>query len=185
MNKIALWMACVAVAMMMCGCDDAAAVRSAKGTYSFKTSGQAVLDSLEGDAKSIVLDDESGQLEIISLHDADSLLLTFNQMGGGVYSSRGTLKDNELRFEPYARTYSVVTTVTVYDTVHTVIGGVIGVDSISGHNELVNDVFDITVSGVGHVYDKSIIFQLRYDGRSASSERILTAENVQMIAKKN
>ncbi|MGM9746104.1 MAG: hypothetical protein ACI30H_04010 [Paludibacteraceae bacterium] len=184
MNKIAP-MAFVAIAMMMCSCEDTAAVRSVKGTYSFKTSGQAVLDSLEGEAKSIVLDDESGQLELISLHDADSLLLTFNQMGGGVYSSRGTLNDNELRFEPYARTYSVVTTMTVYDTVHTVIGGVIGVDSISGHTEVVNDVFNIIVSGVGRVYDHSIIFQLRYDGRSETSDRIFTAENVQMIAKKN
>lgn len=192
MKKILFGTVCVCMAVLVTGCDDAAEVRSAKGTYSFKTSGMATLTTDE-ESRQVALSDESGQMEIVSLHEGDSVLLLFNQVDGGVYSTRGVVASPEengqalpLRFAPFERTYSVVTTKTVYDTIHTVIGGVVGVDSVYSRQVVVSDALRLTVSGTATIHDRSVLFTLRYEGQGIEDESLrLEATGVQMIAKKN
>ncbi|MGN0235624.1 MAG: hypothetical protein ACI4BD_04830 [Paludibacteraceae bacterium] len=192
MKKILFGTVCVCMAVLFAGCDEAAEVRSTKGTYSFKTSGTATLTTDE-ESRQVALNDESGQMEVVSLHQEDSVLLTFNQVDGGVYSTRGVIappdKDGQatqLRFAPFERTYSVITTKTVYDTIHTVIGGFVTTDSVYSRQVVVSDAVRLTVSGTATIYDKSILFSLHYQGQGIEDETILLeAENVQMIAKKN
>lgn len=173
------------ISVILLGCEETMEVRSAKGSYSFKTSGKAELGNLDREDKTIELENESGQLEIISLHNEENVMLTFNQINGGVYSTKGTIKDDILEIEPYTRTYTITSTITIYDTIHTTIGGILNVDSISSHEKIIHEIYDIEVSGNGTIYDNSIIFTLKYDGKSDSSERTLKSENIQMIAKKN
>lgn len=185
MKKIKSFITLAAILLFMYGCNETMDVRSVKGSYSYKTSGQAEMGNLENGDKKIKLDNESGQLEIISLHDDDNVLLTFNQLGGETYSSKGTVNDDELEIEPFFRTYTVNTTVVVYDTIHTVVGGILDIDTITSHEKIISEVFDITVSGNGKIYDNSIIFDFKYEGKSENSDYTLKSEKVQMIAKRN
>jgi len=150
----------VILTMALVGCKDNAEVRSAVGTYSYKTSGIMELDSLTQGASDTLIQvafTEMGALEVVSLKDKDSVLITFNELMGDVYSTRGSIKGNEIVLQPFFRRFM---------------------------NAKVINPTTIAVTGNGQIYDSSIVMNLNYSGL-ADDSLALTANNVQLIAKKN
>ncbi|MBQ0118458.1 MAG: hypothetical protein KBS42_01645 [Bacteroidales bacterium] len=118
-----------------------------EGTYSYKVSGKAVIDA--GDStNTVVLGDEIGAMEIIG-QQGNNVLLTFNQLAGGVYVTTAVLNDSVLSLTPF--------------------------DKVIFYQR----DYDVVVSGQGHVYDQTIVFDLQY-----SSDK-LNADKITMIAKHN
>ncbi len=175
--------------MGLAACQDTAEVRDVKGGYRYKTTGQVMLqENFKGatlaDTLSVKLPNESGQLEVVSLYSEDSVLITFDQLNGDVCYTRGTTDGKTLHFAPYTRTLEVPFETTKYDTIK------IGIkpfeyDTIISIPARETEVFNITVSGSAQVYENNLIFNLKYSGKSQSSERTLTSRGVRMQAKKN
>jgi len=150
----------VILTVALVGCKDNAEVRSAIGTYSYKSSGTLVLDSLNQGTSDTLIQvafTEIGALEVISMKDKDSVMVTFNELLGDVYSTRGSIKGNEIILQPFFRRF--VNGKIIYPTT-------------------------IAVTGNGHIYDSSIVMNLNYSGLAEDS-LALAANDVQLIAKKN
>lgn len=177
------------VLMVMAGCQDTAEVRDVKGGYRYKTTGQVTLqENYKGatlaDTLLVKLTNESGQLEVVSLYNEDSLLITFDQLNGDVCYTRGTTDGKTVHFAPYTRTLEIPFETTKYDTIK------IGVkpfeyDTIISIPARETEIFNITVSGSALVFENNLIFDLKYSGKSQTSERTLTSRGIRMQAKKN
>lgn len=177
-NKL---MIAAALTMMLAGCTETAEVRDAKGGYHYKTSGQVeITDS--GKTHIEQLSQESGLLEVVSLHDDDNVLITFSQTGGEVYNTKGSINGNNLRIDPFRRTLSIRTTTDNNIGIDDHLGLL---DSIGTYPTVQTELFDITVSGRAEVYDNTLIFYYQYDGRSQSTGKTLRGTDIQMLAKKN
>lgn len=177
--------------LCMVACNDSSAVRDAKGAYRYKTTGQVTVEeSVEQDGWTKIdstvvnLDNESGTLEVVSLHNGDSLLLTLDQKNGDVTVTRGAINDGRLHFVPYHRTLDVPTVVKYYDTI-TLDLGLITRDTILVRERNEYEVYDITVSGSAEVYDNNLVFNLNYNGKSQTTERTLRGRDIRSLAKKN
>lgn len=178
----------VAVSCMI-ACTDSSEVRGVKGAYRYKTTGKVTLEenfagATKADTLVANLDNESGSLEVVSLHNDDSLLLTIDQLNGDVIITRGATKDGRLTFVPYSRTLEVPTDVTYRDTISIGIG-ILSKDTIIERVRREYEVYDITVRGYADVYDNNLVFNLEYNGRSQSSERTLRGKGIRSLAKKN
>ena len=177
------------VLMVMAGCQDTAEVRDVKGGYRYKTTGQVTLqENYKGatlaDTLLVKLTNESGQLEVVSLYNEDSLLITFDQLNGDVCYTRGTTDGKTVHFAPYTRTLEIPFETTKYDTIK------IGVkpfeyDTIISIPARETEMFNITVSGSALVFENNLIFDQKYSGKSQTTERTLTSRGVRMQAKKN
>lgn len=178
-----------AVLMGLAACQDTAEVRDVKGGYRYKTTGQVTLqENFKGatlaDTIPVRLTNESGQLEVVSLYNEDSLLITFDQLNGDVCYTRGTTDGKTVHFAPYTRTLEIPFETTKYDTIK------IGVkpfeyDTIISIPARETEIFNITVSGSALVFENNLIFDLKYSGKSQTSERTLTSRGIRMQAKKN
>lgn len=175
----------------MVACSDSTAVRDVKGAYRYKTTGKVTLEEhveqsgwTKTDTVVANLDNESGTLEVVSLHNGDSLLLTIDQKNGDVTVTRGAVSDGRLNFVPYHRTLEVPTTVKYYDTISIDLG-LISRDTVLVRERNEYEVYDITVSGSAEVYDNNLVFNLNYNGRSQTSDRILRGKDIKSLAKKN
>ena len=170
-----------AFALLLASCCDTADVRDIKGGYHYKTSGQV---EISDNGKSTIeqLGQETGMLEVVSLHDDDNVLITFSQSGGEVYNTKATADGNTLHFDPFHRTLTIRTT-----TDNTIgIDDHLGIlDSIGSYPTVQTEVFDLTVSGRAEIYDNTLIFYYQYDGRSQSTGKTLRGSDIQMLAKKN
>lgn len=164
-----------AAALLLSACSDSVEVRNIKGGYHYKTSGQVTISG-ESDIYQ-PLASESGTLEVVSLHNDDELLITFNQTNGDVYSTKGTVSKDVITFEPCTRTLKVEFEQPISST-----GGSITLPDLTTKKV---EVFDIKVSGKAEVYDNNLIFTLDYDGKSESSDKTIRGEGIRMIAKKN
>jgi len=87
------------VLLAMISCQDQ--VGQLSGTYSYKISGVAMVDSVTR-----VLSDETGAMDLIRIN-ADSALVTFNALRGPAYSTKTVLSGKQIRLLPYQRTISV------------------------------------------------------------------------------
>ncbi len=99
-------------------------LQTALGSYSYKTS---VLES------TLTLPVEVGQLEVINLHNEDSVLLLMNELGGGAYQTKGKIEQKNLTFAPFTR----VLNIGLYDC-------------------------PTTISGSATLYDNAIVFDYQY-----------------------
>lgn len=170
-----------AFTLLFVSCSDTADVRDIKGGYHYKTSGQVEISD-NGKSNIEQLAQETGMLEVVSLHDDDNVLITFSQTGGEVYNTKATADGNTLRFDPFHRTLTIKTT-----TDNTIgIDDHLGLlDSIGSYPTIHTEVFELTVSGRAEVYDNTLIFYYQYDGRSQSTGKTLRGTDIQMLAKKN
>ena len=173
----------------MSACTDSASVRDAKGAYRFKTTGKVTIEenyagATKGDTLVANLDNESGSLELVSLHDGDSLLMTIDRLNGEVVATKGTISNGRLSFVPYNRTLEVPTMVKYYDTLNIGIG-ILSKDTVIVRERNEYEVYDITVSGSAQVYDNNLVFDLKYTGASQTSERTLRSTGIKCLAKKN
>lgn len=175
--------------LCMIACSDSGAVRDAKGAYRFKTTGKVTLEenyagATKADTILANLDNESGTLEIVSLHDGDSVLMTIDQLNGDVIVTRGMISDGRLSFASYNRTLEVPLDVTYYDTISIGIGALTK-DTIIAYERHEYEVFDISVRGYANVYDNNLVFNLDYSGKSQTTERTLRGKGIRSLAKKN
>lgn len=149
--------------MAVTSCDDSRAVRLAQGDYSYKTSGTVLIGQ-----ETVALTDEQGQMEVISLQDGDSVILTMNALGGPAYSARGAIdREGNVTINPYFRQMEIR-----FDTTR-----------LLSWPE--RELFDVIVSGHGRRYDNTIILELKLDGRSTESNHELHSDRVTTIAKRN
>lgn len=144
---------------LLSGCKNE--VQTALGAYSYKTS---VLES------TIRLPVEVGQLEVINLHNEDSVLLLMNELAGPAYQTKGKIEEKTLSFSPFTR--------------------VINIDSRD---------YPTSISGSATIYDDAIVFDYQYYGENRDTVRIVLKDtviilddsvrvlkaHVQSIAKKN
>lgn len=170
-----------AMTLMLAGCSETAEVRDAKGGYHYKTSGQVTITD-KGKTTTEQLNQESGLLEVVSLHDDDNVLITFSQTGGDVYNTQGSISGNDLRLEPFHRSLSIRTTTENNIGIDDHLGLL---DSIGTYPSIQTEVFDITVSGRAEIYDNTLIFYYQYDGTSLSTDKTIHGTDIQMLAKKN
>ena len=145
-----------AIMLVFTACQEDVTVRNIKGAYRYKASGIVqIADPNETSVRTHTLT-ETGVLELVSLRDGNDLLLTFNQSGGGVYTTRAAASEETLRFDPFARTMTV---------------------------DL--ETYNVEVSGRGEVYDNTLILYLTLNGKSVSSDKTLQSTEIQMLAQKN
>ncbi len=166
----------VGLLLGLVACSDTAAVRSVEGAYRFKTTGQVTIEenyagATKADTMLITLANETGTLEMVSLHKGDSMLLTIDPLNGQLAVTHG-LVNNGSRFDfvPFSRTLEVGMPKGKLDSLVNIV-----------HYEM----FDITVSGYAEVYDNNLVFRLTYKGESETTERTLRGSNIMMLAKKN
>lgn len=176
--------------LSMVACSDSSAVREAKGAYRYKTTGRVTLEenypgATKADTLVANLENESGSLEVVSLHNGDSLLLTIDQMNGDVIVTRGKVNGNRLNFASFTRTLEVPTTVKYFDTIQVSVGPLTLVDSVIVRERRELEVYDIKVQGHADVYDNNLVFNLEYAGKSQSTERTLRGKDIRCLAKKN
>ena len=177
--------------VMLCllSCNDSSEVRDVKGAYRYKTTGKVTIEenfagATKADTLVANLENESGTLEIVSLHNGDSLLLTIDQLNGNVTATKGAVKDSRLHFMPYSRTIEIPTTVKYYDTLKLDLG-LINRDTVLVREVREYEPYDIQVIGYADVYDNNLIFNLEYTGKSQTSERTLRGKGIKSLAKKN
>ena len=187
MKSKILILLCAAVGML--ACTDSASVRDAKGAYRYKTTGKVTLEenyatATKADTLVANLENESGTLEVVSLHNGDSLLLTIDQLNGDVNVTRGAISNGRLHFQPYHRTLDVPTTVKYFDTI-SIGGAILSYDTVIVRERNEYETYDITVKGYADVYDNNLVFMLDYNGRSQTSERTLRGTGIKSLAKKN
>lgn len=139
-------------AIALTGCKDTAQVRSAIGTYSYKSSGTLTVDSL-----SPVRFTEQGAMEVVSLKNKDSVLVTFNELFGEVYATHASIKGKEITFTPFERII---------------------------FSSILTGPVTVQVRGEGQVLDDCITLNLEYHNRPSDSLS-LSATDVLLIAKKN
>ena len=137
-------------------CQEDVSVRNIKGAYRYKSSGIVQTAAPDGTSVRTHALTETGILELVSLHDGNDLLLTFNQSGGGVYSTQAAASEDALRFDPFTRMMTV---------------------------DL--ETYNVEVSGRGEVYDNTLILYLTLNGKSVSSDKTLQGTDIQMLAQKN
>ncbi|GEM_PF-997601 len=185
-----------AICLVMASCADTADVRDAKGGYRFKTTGKVTLQMPdESNPKATVsqvvnLTNETGSFELVSLKDNEKVLLTFDQLNGDVYHTKGTLSGDELSFDTFTRTLDLPITTEYSDTLHIPYLDILGQnkfrDSIITYTKTKTEVFDITVTGNAKTYENNIIFSLNYKGESQEDRRrTVEGTDIQMLCKKN
>ena len=179
----------IAIAMCLSGCKDSSSVRDVKGAYRYKTTGKVTLEenyagATKADTFVANLENESGTLEVLSLHNGDSLLLTIDQLNGNIVVTRGIVNAGRLQFAPYNRTIEIPTDVKYFDTLSIDLG-IITRDTVIVRERREYEPYDITVSGYADVYDNNLVFTLDYTGKSQTTERTLRGKGIKSLAKKN
>ena len=179
----------MAITLCLSGCKDSSSVRDVKGAYRYKTTGKVTLQenyngATKADTLVANLDNESGTLELISLHNGDSVLMTIDQLNGNVIVTRGSVQPGRLDFESYERTIEISSNVKYFDTVSISIDG-LDVDTVLVKERKEYEPYDITVSGYADVYDNSLVFTLEYAGKSQTTERTLRGTEIKSLAKRN
>ena len=84
--------------MALTSCQDK--IEQVTGSYSYKVSGTAVVDS-----SSVALRDEQGAMELIRV-EGENVLLTFNALRGSAYATKGTLTYQTLTLQPFDKSVS-------------------------------------------------------------------------------
>ena len=126
-------------------------LQQVSGEYSYKISGSAIVDSAE-----VRLTNETGALHIID-KDEKELLLTFNMLGGDVYTALGDLSSKSLNIREFER--------------------------IIVHN---TKDYKVKVSGSGEVYDDNIVLDMQYKGMSMDKDSIeLESKDIKLVATRN
>ena len=142
-------------------------VQTIIGEYSFQVSGQVTKDGTQD----MVLPNETGTMEIIHL-DASNVLLTFSTTDGSAYTTQAVLNGNQLELHPFLRTVVIT-----YKTKESnILGGLIELTE--------TEYYNTSVYGSGTIYDKTIVFDLRYFGEELNGNKTITGNKIILLANK-
>ena len=165
--KKTLLIICCLMALAACQKKNAPLFR---GDYSFKTSGNVVLDEIvsedeEGDSFTVSLPNEIGQLEIKDLDNGkDSVLVVMNTMGGEVVVTHAFCKDNEIFLRDFKKNTLLFTG-----------------DSLTLKN-------DLRVKASGQMYENNtLILNMTYEGEAETNDRSFKVygDDIRMAATRN
>jgi hypothetical protein len=119
----------------------------------------------------MVLPNETGTMEIIHL-DASNVLLTFSTTDGSAYTTQAMLNGNQLELHPFSRTVVIT-----YKTKESnILGGLIELTE--------TEYYNTSVYGSGTIYDKTIVFDLRYFGEELNGNKTITGNKIILLANK-
>lgn len=153
------------------------------GTYSYKISGRVTIDD-----QSVTLPDEIGAMDVLYRHDS-TVLVTMNQLNGGIYRADGIVSGDSLRLTSFERTMIFNLTDSLFDTLHITIPGILDpadsvvIDSVFTRIVTRTEQFDLTVQARGEVLNDNILFTLQYMGKSG--DKSLMGNDILMVAKRN
>ena len=148
MNKGLYLTIALAIFVMLSGCKND--LEQVAGEYSYKISGSAIVDSAE-----VRLNNETGAMHVIDTQE--DLLLTFNVLGGDVYTAKATLDKKDIAIHTFER-----------------------IIVQNGRN------YKTTVSGKGNVWNENIVVEMSYKGMSTDKDSILwESKNIQLVATRN
>ena len=151
------------IALLLSACSNH--LQTILGDYSYKTSATVLIN----DTIDIALDEEIGSIDIVHIGDS-TLLLTINELGGGIYTTHATLRGQNLLLEPYSK--RITLTYTQQDT-------------LTHLPRLYQTTFTTNISGKATQYEHTLVFDLTYQGISLSDQQILIGNQITMVAKKN
>ena len=120
-------------------------VQQVAGTYSYKISGTAIVNSssvLGNSSDTVTLSDEIGSMELIPL-DSTTAMVTFNALNGPAYTTQAEIHGKELSLKQYERELLVQT---------------------KSHH--------IQASGEGTFYDNTLIISLHYVGEGVRADQL-------------
>lgn len=157
MMKTRFFISLFVCTLVLFGCSEPETVRMVTGSYSYKTSGNVKIDdSLQ---ITLQLPQEIGQLSIISVRDTenkDSVILTFNPLGGQVFTAAGNVVGKNIEITPFSR-----------------------------YLNLEMDKYKVEISGEATRYDNTLVFEWTYVGKGLVTQLPLESENVTTIAQIN
>ncbi len=148
----------LSVALLATACSDA--VRPFVGDFSYKISGTVTIDG----SITHVLPTEQGCLQLDRI-DKNTVLMTFNALGGGVYTDTGYVDNSHISFSEAERTLLLTYT--------------------NESSQQTTQYFDLTVAGEGDIQNETIVFRLTYEGEGLKDGSELVGENILMVAKQN
>ncbi len=157
MKKFFQFSLLLSVVLLATACSDA--VRPFVGDYSYKISGTVTVDG-----KTKVLSTEQGSLQLVR-KDKNTVLMTFNELGGDVYTATGHISDSHISFTDAKRVLHIAYT------------GESTVASVQ--------YFDLTVAGEGDIQHETIVFSLTYYGEGLNDGTALTGKDIVCVAKQN
>lgn len=143
-----------------------------RGDYSFKTSGTVLVNatiktSEETQEKDfdLFLDTEQGQMDVVT--KGEDLLVVFNVLGGDVFATEARAEADSISLEPFSR-------------------------KVKMHFKNIGSVdVPIQVSGEGHRYENTLVFDLKYEGESdinisgSDIHFLITSSDIKCVAKLN
>lgn len=141
-----------------------------RGDYSFKTSGSVTIqrqanDSVEAATFTLVLPNDIGQLEIVTLDKSqDSVIVIMNHLNGEVTLTHGHCGDGQLVLNEFQR------------------------DNIEFNLDQVNFKAPVKIKAVGHCYDgNTLLFNMTYRGKAEVDQLSYTIEgdDIRMVAYRN
>ena len=135
------------------------------GDYSYKITG----DVLVNDSIITPLIDKIGALNVIHIDDS-TVLLTFNELEGGVYTTRGHVSESYIVIDPFKCNITIQSEET---------------EDFPQRPTTILTTYATEVSGQATRYDHTLLFDLRYQGTSISDSSTLVGDHITMVAKKN
>lgn len=135
------------------------------GDYSYKITG----DVLVNDSIITPLIDKIGALNVIHIDDS-TVLLTFNELEGGVYTTRGHVSESYIVIDPFKCNITIQSEET---------------EDFAQRPTTILTTYATEVSGQATRYDHTLLFDLRYQGTSISDSSTLVGDHITMVAKKN
>ena len=135
------------------------------GDYSYKITG----DVLVNDSIITPLIDKIGALNVIHIDDS-TVLLTFNELEGGVYTTRGHVSESYIVIDPFKCNITIQSEET---------------EDFVQRPTTILTTYATEVSGQATRYDHTLLFDLRYQGTSISDSSTLVGDHITMVAKKN
>ncbi len=156
------------IMLLMSSCNEP--VKALVGSYSYTISGQATIE----DTISVILPNEKGAVQMEKIQK-DSILLTMNYYSGiegGVYTTQGKVTDNKITLTPFKR----IMTVTYKNT---------ETDLLIPVEKTYTENYEVQVSGVGTIYNETVHFQLQYNGKCTTNNKVIKGNNILMVAKRN
>ncbi len=157
MKKFFQFSLLLSLTLLATACSDA--VRPFVGDYSYKISGKVTVDG-----KTKVLSTEQGSLQLVR-KDKSTVLMTFNELGGDIYTATGHISDSQISFTDAKRTLQIAYT---------------GESTVAAVQ-----YFDLTVTGEGEIQNETIVFNLTYSGEGLNDGTTLTGNDIVMVAKQN
>lgn len=131
-----------------------------KGDYSYKTSGTVYITD-GSTQQTYQLSNEIGQLRIVGLSSADSVLIIKSALSGSVETMRAKVTNDSIFIAPYQKSLSIVMT-----------------NSVDGD-------YDITVDGCGVMYDDNTIILTQNYYNDQTNQIQISGENIITFAQRN